>query len=63
VAALPPALGFLSLLVPIQILLFLAVASLARQIDRQRRPLSLATALLAALILGWASAAVFPLVS
>jgi pimeloyl-ACP methyl ester carboxylesterase len=60
---LDPALGFLSLLVPIQILLFLAVAALAWQIDRQRRPLSLATALFAALILGWAIAAVFPLVS
>jgi hypothetical protein len=60
--ALDPALGFLSLLVPIQVLLLLAVAALAWQIDRQRRRLSLSSAILATLIVGWAIAAVFPIV-
>lgn len=60
--ALDPALGFLSLLVPIEALLFLAVAALAWQIDRQRRQFSLSSAILATLIVGWAAAAVFPIV-
>jgi pimeloyl-ACP methyl ester carboxylesterase len=60
---LDPALGFLSLLVPIEVLLLCAVATLAWQIDRQRRQLSVSSAILAALILGWAIAAVFPIVS
>ena len=60
--SLDPALGFLSLLVPIQVLLFIAVAALAWQIDRQRRQLSLSSAVLATLIVGWAIAAVFPIV-
>ncbi len=59
---LDPALGFLSLLVPIQVLLFLAVAALAWQIDRQRRPFSLSTALIATLMVSWPLAAVFPIV-
>jgi len=57
---LDPALGFLSLLLPIEVLLFLAVAALAWQIDRQRRQFSLSSAILATLILGWAIAAVSP---
>jgi pimeloyl-ACP methyl ester carboxylesterase len=58
--SLDPALGFLSLLVPLEVLLFVAVASLAWQIDRQRRQLSLSSAILATLMIGWAIAAVSP---
>lgn len=59
---LDPALGFLSLLVPVEALLFIALAALACQIDRQHQRFSLSSTILATLVIGWAIVAVFPIV-
>lgn len=59
---LDPALGFLSLVAPIEAALLIAVAALAWWIDRQRRQFSLSNAIIATLVIGWAITAVFPIV-
>lgn len=59
---LDPALGFLSLVAPIEAALFIAVAALAWWIDRQRGQFSLSSAIIATLVIGWAITSVFPIV-
>lgn len=59
----PTSLGFLGLLLPIEILLFVALSLVLVWLRRQGRETSLAGAVVAALVFGWVIAAVFPIIA